>query len=233
MSGGLGQLNSVSVHGAVLDSDEQLTRLVARLQTLCVAFGAPLDAAHSVHQQHQPSNPRPAATSAAPSELRIVQAGGSTEATLCWLAQRQSGGPQAQRATVCGVAEVALRGGGDAAFVAQLGFAPAFRFRRVGLQGVAYAGQFKLLVSLYRIVSAAGALVPPADVWLLEIETVVSARLIAAAVDALYLWAVRLYPIVEVGTIDQQAFIAARQSVGAAAAAAAAAAATAATAMAL
>jgi hypothetical protein len=237
-------MNSVSLHGAVVDDesdDEALSRLVARLSTLCVAFGAPLHDRHTVYRSSNSSSHHVAAASIAAgtagtaagtaagasgapsvarhnaSELRVreelladdddARVGRSA---LCLMGQRQTGAAVA-RATVCGVSEVRVSSDVHR-FVSQIGCRFEYAYRRVGVQGVAYAGQFKVVVSLFRLVSASGELLPSdgdsrhtsgSDVWLLELETQAPVRFVSNAIDALYLWAARLYPIVEVGTIER------------------------------
>lgn len=219
-------MNRVTIHGAVRGR-ESLTRLVARLDTLTVAFGSALDDTHAIFR---------AATTAATrhtlSELRVRtdRSANSSVAmtTVSLVAQRQTGAV-ASRASVCAVSEVKV-GENAAQFVSQLGFRFDYGFRRVGVCGVAYAGQLKLSVALFQTLSLAGDLLPPSagvvnnsadvddgadaddtEVWLLELETIAPARFVPDAIDAMYHWAARLYPIVEMGTIDTQAFSAARQ----------------------
>lgn len=219
-------MNRVSIHGAVRGR-EAVLRLVARLETLCATFGAALDDSYAIFR---------AATTAATrhtlSELRVRtdrSDGGVAMTTLSQVAQRQTGAA-GLRASVCAVSEVSV-GSNAAEFVTQLGFRFDYGFRRVGACGVAYAGQLKVHVALFQILSLSGDLLPPAvadgggpdelgagggdmddnDVWMLELETLAPARFVPEATDALYQWAARLYPIVELGTVDAQAFSTARQ----------------------
>jgi hypothetical protein len=244
-------MNSVSLHGAVIDEsdDEALSRLVARLSTLCVAFGAPLHDRHTVYRssnsgssQHGSAASSAAGTAGTAGASAATTVGTSAGATgapsvarhnaselrvreelladdddsrvgrsaLCLMGQRQTGAAVA-RATVCGVSEVRVSSDVHR-FVSQIGCRFEYAYRRVGVQGVAYAGQFKVVVSLFRLVSASGELLPSdgdsrhasgSDVWLLELETQAPVRFVSNAIDALYHWAARLYPIVEVGTIER------------------------------